>query len=116
MTASSKGRSHYVAPSSSTLCGQAAGIATSNANAYFVMNPSCMTGNYTFVHEAGHVVGARHDNDSTTSPYAYGHGYVMSSINRRKITIDITDPEMVNRPEVPHGQGPSSLGRLAVGG
>lgn len=75
----------YVAPSSSTLCGQAAGIATSNANAYFVMNPSCMTGNYTFVHEAGHVVGARHDNDPTTSPYAYGHGYVMASVNRRTV-------------------------------
>lgn len=75
----------YVAPSSASLCGQAAGIATSSANAYFVMNPSCMTGNYTFVHEAGHVVGARHDNDGTTSPFAYGHGYVMSSINRRTV-------------------------------
>ncbi len=75
----------YVAPASSTLCGQAAGIATSNASAYFVMSPSCMTGNYTFVHEAGHVVGTRHDNDPTTTPYAYGHGYVMSSINRRTV-------------------------------
>lgn len=75
----------YVAPASSTLCGQAAGIATSNASAYFVMSPSCMTGNYTFVHEAGHVIGTRHDNDPTTSPFAYGHGYVMSSINRRTV-------------------------------
>ncbi len=75
----------YVAPASSTLCGQAAGIATSNANAYFVMSPSCLSGNYTFVHEAGHVVGTRHDNDPTTTPYAYGHGYVMSSINRRTV-------------------------------
>ncbi len=75
----------YVAPQSSTLCGQAAGIATSNANAYFVMSPSCLSGNFTFVHEAAHVVGARHDNDSTTTPYAYGHGYVMSSINRRTV-------------------------------
>lgn len=75
----------YVAPASSSLCGQAAGIATSNASAYFVMSPSCMTGNYTFVHEAGHVIGTRHDNDSTTTPYAYGHGYVMSSISRRTV-------------------------------
>lgn len=75
----------YVAPASAGLCGQAAGIATSNANAYFVMNPSCLSGNYTFVHEAGHVVGARHDNDPTLTPYAYGHGYVMSSINRRTV-------------------------------
>lgn len=75
----------YVAPQSSTLCGQAAGIATSNANAYFVISWSCLSGNWTFVHEAAHVVGARHDNDSTTSPFAYGHGYVMSSINRRTV-------------------------------
>jgi peptidyl-Asp metalloendopeptidase len=75
----------YVAPQSSTLCGQAAGIATSNANAYFVISWSCLSGNWTFVHEAAHVVGARHDNDSTTSPFPYGHGYVMSSINRRTV-------------------------------
>lgn len=75
----------YVAPQSSTLCGQAAGIATSSANAYFVISWSCLSGNWTFVHEAAHVVGARHDNDGTTTPYAYGHGYVMSSINRRTV-------------------------------
>ena len=75
----------YIAPVSAGLCGQAAGIATSNAQAYFVMNPTCLSGNYTFVHEAGHVVGARHDNDPTTSPYAYGHGYVMASISKRTV-------------------------------
>ena len=75
----------YVAPVSAGLCGQAAGIATSNAQAYFVMNPTCLSGNYTFVHEAGHVVGTRHDNDPTTSPYAYGHGFVMSSISKRTV-------------------------------
>ena len=75
----------YIAPVSAGLCGQAAGIATSNAQAYFVMNPTCLSGNYTFVHEAGHVVGTRHDNDPTTSPYAYGHGFVMSSISKRTV-------------------------------
>ncbi len=75
----------YVAPANAGLCGQAAGIATSNANAYFVMNPSCLSGNFTFVHEAAHVVGARHDNDPTLTPYAYGHGYVIASQNRRTV-------------------------------
>ena len=75
----------YVAPASAGLCGQAAGIATSNAQAYFVMNPTCLSGNFTFVHEAGHVVGTRHDNDPTTSPYAFGHGFVMSSIGKRTV-------------------------------
>lgn len=75
----------YFAPVSTSLCGQARGIATSNANAYFVMNPQCISGNWTFVHEAAHVVGARHDNDPTTTPFAYGHGYVIRSINRRTV-------------------------------
>jgi len=75
----------YVAPVSPGLCGQAAGIATSNASAYFVMNPTCLSGNYTFVHEAAHVAGARHDNDPTLTPYAYGHGFVITSQNRRTV-------------------------------
>lgn len=75
----------YIAPANAGLCGQAAGIGVSSSQAYFVMNPSCMTGNYTFVHEAGHLIGARHDNDPTTTPFAYGHGYVMRSISRRTI-------------------------------
>lgn len=75
----------YFAPASSTLCGQAAAIAATSARAYFVMSPSCISGNFTFVHEAGHVVGARHDNDPTTTPYAYGHGYVIASQNRRTV-------------------------------
>lgn len=75
----------YVGPASAGLCGQAAGIATSNASAYFIMNPSCLSGNFTFVHEAAHVVGARHDNDPTLTPYAYGHGYVITSVSRRTV-------------------------------
>ena len=34
-------------------------------------------GYYSFAHELGHLMGARHDenHDSSTTPYAYGHGY-----------------------------------------
>jgi peptidyl-Asp metalloendopeptidase len=75
----------YIGPISSGLCGQAAGIGVSSGSAYFIMNPTCLSGNYTFVHEAAHLMGARHDNDPTTSPYSYGHGFVMRSISRRTI-------------------------------
>jgi len=37
----------------------------------------CAIGNYSFGHELGHNMGARHDVyvDSATTPYAYAHGY-----------------------------------------
>jgi len=46
--------------------------------AFTVVNRGCSSGNYSLPHEIGHNFGARHDTyvDSTTSPYAYGHGYV----------------------------------------
>jgi peptidyl-Asp metalloendopeptidase len=75
----------YVGPISSGLCGQAAAISATSSQGYFVMNPTCLSGNYTFVHEAAHLIGARHDNDPTTSPFSYGHGFVMNSISRRTI-------------------------------
>lgn len=46
---------------------------------YSVTQTNCATGNYTFGHEIGHNMSARHDrtNDNTDgSPFDYNHGYV----------------------------------------
>jgi len=75
----------YFAPASTSLCGQAAAISATSSQAYFVMSPSCISGNFTFVHEAAHLMGARHDNDPTTTPFSFGHGYVITSQNRRTV-------------------------------
>lgn len=58
-------------------CGLADDIMAKASTAFAVVHYSCATGYYSFAHELGHLMGARHDeaHDSTTSPFAYGHGF-----------------------------------------
>jgi hypothetical protein len=44
---------------------------------FSVVARGCATGYYSFAHELGHNMGARHDTyvDSATTPYPYAHGY-----------------------------------------
>lgn len=57
------------------LAGVAAGIGVGASSAYAVVVDNYAVGNYTFAHEIGHLIGARHDNDPNDSPRAYAHGY-----------------------------------------
>ncbi|CAH9062149.1 hypothetical protein PSECIP111951_02634 [Pseudoalteromonas holothuriae] len=59
---------------SSPWAGWAGEIGTDEKSALFTLS-SWGTFKNTFAHELGHLYGARHDNDSTTTPFAYGHGY-----------------------------------------
>jgi hypothetical protein len=58
-------------------CGLADAILAHLCDAFAIVHYSCATGYYSFAHELGHLMGARHDenHDSTTTPFAYGHGY-----------------------------------------
>ena len=58
-------------------CGIAKAIGATTTSAFAVVHWDCSTGNLSFGHELGHLYGARHnpENDGTTTPYAYGHGY-----------------------------------------
>lgn len=67
----------------SDYCGMAWLMTTvSNAfktNAFALVNWDCATGYFSFGHELGHNMGARHDwyvDDAKKSPYTYNHGYV----------------------------------------
>lgn len=62
-------------------CGLAWHMATVSSSfashGFSTVTRSCATGNYSFGHEMGHNMGARHDVyvDTETTPYFYAHGY-----------------------------------------
>jgi hypothetical protein len=63
-------------------------VSSSNASLGFsVVGWNCATGYYSFAHEMGHNMGVGHDTyvDSSTLPYAYGHGFVNTSAEVRSI-------------------------------
>jgi hypothetical protein len=71
----------------SEACGVASTIKATATTAFAVAHYSCITGYYSFGHEVGHLQGARHDRfvDGSTTPYAYGHGFIPSTKNWRTI-------------------------------
>jgi hypothetical protein len=68
-------------------CGIASAILATDALAFAVTREGCATGNFTFVHEFGHLLGARHnpEQDGSTAPFAYGHGFCNDPANWRTI-------------------------------
>jgi PKD repeat protein len=68
-------------------CGRAREIGASEDTAFMVVKDSCATGYYSFGHELGHLMSARHnpEKDSSTTPYAFGHGFLYSQGGWRSI-------------------------------
>ena len=71
----------------SEACGIASSIGSTASTAFAVAHYSCITGYYSFGHEVGHLQGARHDRfvDGSTTPYAYGHGFIPASKTWRTV-------------------------------
>ncbi len=73
------------------LCGIAHAVAAKASQGFFLVNQTCT--NFTFVHEIGHLFGARHDNDPSTVPFADGHGFVNTSGNFRTVMAVSSNPQ-----------------------
>jgi hypothetical protein len=104
--------------------GQACGygwIGPSASSAFTVINRGCASGNLSFPHEIGHNFGARHDVfvDASTTPYAYGHGWVDCAEGWRDVMAYATQcggtriPYLSN-PNMTYGTPPDPLGTTST--
>ncbi|TDF41499.1 hypothetical protein EYS14_01175 [Alteromonadaceae bacterium M269] len=77
-----------------SLCGIADAIAANANQGFFAISTAtgCANG-FTFVHELAHLFGARHDNDPTTTPFAFGHGFVNAGAGIRTIMAVNSNPQ-----------------------
>jgi len=79
------------APSSPNGCGISWLMATISSGfapyGFSVVERSCISPNYTFAHELGHNMGARHDwyIDNGTTPHTYAHGYIYTPSRWRTV-------------------------------
>ncbi|MDJ0836419.1 MAG: M12 family metallo-peptidase [Acidobacteriota bacterium] len=95
--------------------------------AFSVTARTCATGYYSFGHELGHNMGARHDwyVDGNTTPYIYNHGYTYPSANWRTIMAynnacsaagtSCTRLDYWSNPNVTYGGQPMGVGGSTVG-
>ncbi len=66
-------------------CGLATRVAAEPDEAYAVVHHECAATTYSFAHEIGHIIVARHDRllDQSISPFPFGHGFVAPDLKWR---------------------------------
>lgn len=93
-------------------CGQANDIKATADKAFALVHYGCATGYYSFGHELGHLIGARHDvaMDPDASPYPYGHGYgYPANVGAFRTVMGYACDGTPCNPRVPYWSNPSVL-------
>jgi peptidyl-Asp metalloendopeptidase len=75
-----------------TWCGEARDINVGPAAAFAVVSRTCLLApRYSFAHELGHLLGARHDrtSDPQLTPFRWAHGYVNAEKWRTLMSYDV---------------------------
>ncbi len=71
------------------ICGKACAILANESTARCVVNArgTCLTTNFSFAHELGHLMGCRHNTgaDPNNNPFPYGHGFCNQTDDWRTI-------------------------------
>ena len=97
----------------SDFCGLADAIWANASTAFAVVHYDCATGYYSFAHELGHLMAARHDenHDPSTTPFPYGHGYEHPSSTAtqvfRTIMAYACDAPTVCNPRIQYWSNPN---------
>ncbi len=100
----------------SGICGEAYGFDYADpTNMFQVSSYDCIVGNFTMDHEFGHNRGCRHDNDGTTTPFSYGHGYSQGSIFRTIMAVFSSVPRVNywSNPDINFPGGGGAMGTVS---
>ncbi|MEW5250067.1 M12 family metallo-peptidase [Microbulbifer sp. 2201CG32-9] len=92
-----------------SFCGIARTIGATESEALALGSETCSTGYYTFGHEIGHLFGARHiiANDSSTTPFPYGHGYCNVTPNTWRTVMAYGCPSGTGGPRIQQWSNPN---------
>ncbi|AWF81443.1 hypothetical protein BTJ40_11780 [Microbulbifer sp. A4B17] len=89
-------------------CGLAKAIYASESTALAFAKEACATGYFSFAHEIGHLLGARHIiySDSNMEPFAYGHGYCNSTPSTWRSVMAYNCPSNLGGPRIQQWSSP----------
>ena len=80
------------------------------STAFAVVRTDCSFHHFSFAHEIGHLIGARHENDPSTVPAPYVHGFLKKNQWKTVMAVDASTSVRIDNwsnPAIPHAGSPT---------